>query len=78
MEYKFKKGDKVRVIKTEATYEEWRGIGKIDVPFEIGDVYNVLDVGYTTGSVQIDHKDYYNYPKEMFDLIDDNLIHELW
>ncbi len=41
---KFKVGDKVVVIKTEFTDEEWKGIGEIIIDFKIGDEFEIINV----------------------------------
>jgi len=68
---KFKVGDKIKVIKTEATKEEWKGIGEVDCPFEIGDQFSVLEINKNDGvRIQTKESNLYYYPKEMFKLVE--------
>jgi hypothetical protein len=72
--YTYKKGDKVRVIKVEFTDKEWIGVGKVPVPFKIGDILTVDHIAenYVNPISFIEHDSY--YPKEGFEPID--IIHK--
>lgn len=68
---KFKIGDKVVVIKTEFTNEEWNGIGEVFINFSIGDEFIVkrLLVDKAIEIDFIDNNNYY-YPVSGFELVD--------
>lgn len=54
-------GDMVEVVHISPTDEEWIGIGKVDIPFKVGDIVEVTNVyrGFEVPGG-------YNYPKSMF------------
>jgi hypothetical protein len=62
----FKIGDKVKVIKTEFTEEEWKRIGEVDIPFVIGEVLTIDGIHFHP-SRPLAFKGYANYyPQEGF------------
>ena len=66
MNYDFKEGDKVEVVRIIFTDEEWVGSGEVNVPFKLGDVLTIKEVFSNEHKPikVIEHIDY--YPKEAF------------
>ena len=68
---KFKEGDIVVVTKTEFTDAEWEGVGKVDVPFNIGDefeIHKTRDFGKNIGLEFKEHVNKFWYPSVGFEL----------
>ncbi len=69
----FKIGDKVIVVKTEFSAEEWIKIGKVDIVFKIGEVFSVKSIHINDACIKINGKYKCWYPIWCFELYDESI-----
>jgi len=64
-------GDLVEVIRIDPTTKEWEGVGKVSIPFKIGDVLRVGSIGLHRKSLSFKgYKTSNNFPHQLFRKID--------
>jgi hypothetical protein len=68
---KFKVGDVVKYCK-EPTEKDWKAVGEIHIPFEIGAMLEVTEICLMSGALCTDKGGF--FPKECFEKVEPDFI----